>query len=102
MEIREFLGLFAGAFGFRRSRLMCFTPDDRVMDVYRTIYPPKWTLADSMELESFAKDVGRHYGVDLFHLWRDEITLGEVFALTQRTSAEPASGGNAAPPGGFA
>ena len=98
MEIREFLRLFGRAFGFRSSRLLCFRPDDRVMDVYRTVYPPQWTLADSMELECFAKDVERHCGVDLFRLWRDDITLGELFALTKKSSAEPAAAPNAAPP----
>ena len=96
-EIRGFLRLFGRAFGFRNSRLLCFRPDDRVMDVYRTIYPPQWTLSDSMELESFAKSVCVRYGVDLFRLWRDDITLGEVFALTRPGSAEPGAAPNGGP-----
>ena len=86
-DIREFLKAFVDAFGFKRSRGLCFTPEDRVMDVYRTLYPPKWTLADSMELESFALRFQKHYGIDVYPLWRDDITLGELFALT-RQSAE--------------
>ena len=86
-EIRAFLKAFVDAFAFRRSRGLCFTPDDRVMDVYRTLYPPKRTLADSMELESFGLQFHKLYGIDLVPVWRDDITLGELFALS-RQSAE--------------
>lgn len=58
------------------------------MVVYRTRYPPKWTIADAMELESFAKDFRKTYGIDPVPMWREDITLGELFALT-RKSAEP-------------
>ena len=53
------------------------------MDVYRAVHPPKWTLADSMELESFATRCQTRCGIDVFGAWRDDITLGEVFALTR-------------------
>jgi len=83
-DIREFLKGFVDAFAFRRSRGLRFTPDDRVMDVYRTLHPPKWTLADSMELESLALRFHKHYGIDLVPVWRNDITLGELFALTRQ------------------
>ena len=94
-EIREFLAVFIGAFGFRQSRRLYFAPDDRVLDVYRTLYPPKWSVSDSMELETLATDLERTYGVDVFALWREDITLGDLFALTRPKSAEPSSGENA-------
>ncbi len=97
-DIREFLRTFVDAFGFSRSRRLRFTPDDRVMDVYRTLHPPKWTLADSMELESLALSFHKDYGIDLVPLWREDITLGELFALTRPKSDKPSPGGNAAPP----
>jgi hypothetical protein len=87
-DIREFLKAFVDAFAFSRTRGLRFMPDDRVMDVYRTLYPPKWTLADSMELESLALRFQKHYGIDLVPLWRNDLTLGDLFALT-RHSAEP-------------
>jgi hypothetical protein len=86
-EIRQFLDVFVGAFGFRQSRRLCFAPDDRVLNVYRALYPPKWSISDSMEMETLAGDLERTYGVDMFALWRDDITLGELFALTRPKSA---------------
>jgi hypothetical protein len=86
-DIRQFLRAFMDAFAFSRSRGLRFTPNDRVMDVYRTLHPPKWTLADSMELESLAVRFQKQYGIDLVPVWRNDITLGDLFALT-RQSAE--------------
>lgn len=82
-EIREFLGVFCCAFGFRNLRRLCFRPDDGIMDVYRTIYPPRWALADALELETFAGDMNRRYGLGLLDRWSEHLTLGEVFGLTR-------------------
>jgi hypothetical protein len=78
-EIREFLRLLVDAFGLRRRHLLKFHPDDPVMDIYRAINPPDWTLADQMEVECFAMMLKKRYGVALESFWRDDITLGEVF-----------------------
>jgi len=80
VEIREFLDLFIQAFGFSESRRLRFAPDDRVMEVYRALYPFPNMMADSMELESFIERVRERYGVDFFPLWRGDITLAELFA----------------------
>ena len=85
-EIREFLSAFVHAFGFRQSRRCCFSPDDKVMDVYRTLYPPG-SLADSMELESLARQLEKQYGVDVTGSWREDITLGELFAQIRARAA---------------
>ena len=82
-DIREFLAIFVDAFMFTRSRRLCFSPDDKVMDVYRALYPENF-MADSMELETFCKALKNRYGVDFFTQWRRDITLGEVFEQVQR------------------
>jgi propanediol dehydratase small subunit len=81
-EIREFLDIFVEAFGFQRRWRLCFAPDDRVMEVYRTLYPPNPGGADGMELESFADGIRKRYGVDLRDSWREDITLAEIYAST--------------------
>ena len=78
-EIREFLSILVDAFGFRHSRRCCFAPDDKLMDIYRAVYP-QGSLSDSMELESFAYALDNRYGIDLFASWQDGITLGEIYA----------------------
>jgi propanediol dehydratase small subunit len=82
-EIREFLELFVDAFAFRRRRRCCFLPEDRVMDVYRALYP-SGSAVDGMELETLCKLLRNRYGVDFVTSWREDITLGEIYEETHR------------------
>ena len=84
-EIREFLDLFVDAFGFATSRRLFFAPDDRVMDVYLTRYPNLGD-ADAMELEELLLGIQHHYGIEILGLWREDITLGELFLHTRPSS----------------
>jgi len=82
-DIRAFLEVFVDAFGFRSRHRLKFSPTDKVMDVYRTVYPPG-SAVDEMELERFALMLEDEYGVDLFGVSKlEEITLGEVFKMTR-------------------
>jgi hypothetical protein len=84
-EIREFLDIFTEAFGFKQSRRLCFAPDDRVMDVYRTLYGGQ-PLADDMELETLVSDLQKRYRVDILSSWREDITVGDLFVKSRRTA----------------
>ncbi len=85
-ELREFLTIFVDAFCFDRRRRTCFSPDDRVMDVYRADYPPG-SLSDSMELETLGLSLEKRYGIDFTAVWREDITLGELYEHTKRRAA---------------
>ena len=85
-ELREFLTIFVDAFCFDHKRRTCFSPDDRVMDVYRADYPPG-SLADSMELETLGLSLAERYGIDFTAIWREDITLGELYEHTKRHAA---------------
>jgi len=85
-EIREFLDLFVDAFAFGRKRRCSFSPDDRIMEIYRTVYPTNDHGADSMELEYLCEKVETRYGVDLAASWREDITLGEIYEQTHRVA----------------
>jgi propanediol dehydratase small subunit len=82
-EIRSFLQLFSDAFMFDRKNRLKFTPQDKLMDVYRLMYP-LGNFADAMELETFADTLDRQYEVDLTTLdsW-EHITLGQLFEMTR-------------------
>ena len=80
-EIREFLDLFIEAFMFRQRRRFCFLPDDKVLDIYRALYPPG-SLADSLELETFCMKLEKRYGINFATSWPEDITLGEIYAKT--------------------
>ena len=79
-EIRCFLDMLLSAFAFSESKRLCFAPDDLIMAIYSALYPHPKVVSDSMELETFVMSVQDHYGVDLFPIWRDDITLGELFS----------------------
>jgi hypothetical protein len=80
-NIRAFLAAFVDGFAFPRNRRLCFSPDDKVIAVYRTLYPSLHT-ADALEMETFVKLLEDRYGLDVEHLPEREYTLGELFALT--------------------
>ena len=49
------------------------------MEVYRDLYPFPKHEPDAMELESFVLRTQDRYGIDLLPLWREDITLGELY-----------------------
>lgn len=83
-EIREFLLLFTSAFAFRDSERLKFSPHDRVWEIYRDLYPNRW-VADAMELETLTDDLSAKYGIALSEIWSEKLTLGDVFAVVQRS-----------------
>lgn len=82
-ELREFLTIFVDAFCFDHKRRTCFSPDDRVMDVYRADYPPG-SFSDSMELETLGLSLEKRYGIDFNAVWHDDITLGELYGRVKK------------------
>ena len=79
-DIRAFLHVFCTAFTFPRSRALSFLPEDRLADIYHAQNPPEYGLPDSESLEVFAEQLAATYGLDLRSFWRDDLTLGDVFA----------------------
>jgi hypothetical protein len=77
-DIRQFLDLFAHAFSFP-GRQLNFAPDDRVMDIYRALYPDA-SAPDGLELEAFSSSVQQRYGISVISIWREDLTLGELYA----------------------
>jgi hypothetical protein len=81
-QIREFLDLFVAAFAFPKKRRLSFMPDDKVMEIYRGLYPDK-LMPDCLELETLASRLRERYGIDANAFWREDITLGELFTHTR-------------------
>ncbi|WP_295994000.1 hypothetical protein [Rugamonas sp.] len=77
-EIRSFLLLFVSAFAFSDKDKLKFGPDDKILDVYRSLYPSQW-LPDALELETLANDLQKRYALNLESVWSDDLTLGELF-----------------------
>ncbi len=84
--IQEFLQCFIDGFAFSIKNKLKFRPDDKIMDVYRALYPTKgWP--DALELETFSINLQRKYGLDLAKVFTDDLTLGQIFKMT--TEANP-------------
>lgn len=80
-QIRQFLSVFVDAFMFEPKKRLVFSPEDRLMDIYGALYPPKWALGDSLEIETFADMLKKEYGFDIVPLWHEGLTLGDIFEL---------------------
>lgn len=77
-EIRSFLIFFTDAFAFDEKDKLKFEPSDKLLTIYRELYPKKWQ-ADNMEFETLAEDLQKHHGIDFESLWHDDLTLGELY-----------------------
>lgn len=86
-EIRVFLSLFGESFGFKARHLLKFKPDDGLLVIYRARYPEQW-MPDALELEVFQRMLSSKYGLHLQTVWHDQLTLREIFDLTQRGGNE--------------
>lgn len=88
-EIRKFLDLFLYAFAFRPEHRLKFGPDDKVIEIYRALYPrPEWT-PDSLECETLVRFMEKEYGVTFPEDFRgSEPTLGDIFEFVTRTSSK--------------
>ena len=87
-EIREYLQTFVDAFAFDESEKLKLSPNDRILDIYKSLYSRAW-MADCLEVETFLDDLEAKYGIDLASTWHKEITLGDVFGEIASGSAVP-------------
>ena len=82
-EIRQFLSFFVESFAFRDREKLKLNPNDQILDIYRAQYPHKWQ-ADALEFETLSKNLKSKYGADFNDVWRDDLTLGQLFAHVQQ------------------
>jgi propanediol dehydratase small subunit len=75
--------LFTAAFAFRDSDKLKFSPNDRVWEIYRDLYPNRWG-ADALELETLTDELNAKHGIALDEIWSEKLTLGQLFARAQR------------------
>ena len=80
-EIRAFLSLFASAFAFDDREKLKLAPEDEILSIYRAQYPSR-LQPDALELETLALDLERRHKLKLEALWKDGLTLGELFSHT--------------------
>lgn len=81
-DIRRFLSDFTLAFAFDERDRLQFAPTDKILDIYRALYPHKW-MPDSLEIETLAEDIDAKYQIKLMDIWHDDLTLGELYRATR-------------------
>ncbi|MCH4296697.1 hypothetical protein MJ923_20545 [Shewanella sp. 3B26] len=81
-DIRKFLLLFTDAFAFSPKQKLKFEPEDKILDIYKALYPKKW-MADSLEIETLAEDIEKVYQIDFASIWHENLTLGDLYSQVQ-------------------
>ena len=90
-EIRSLLLIFAESFAFRPNQKLQVAPDDKVLTVYRALYP-RGDGIDALELETLATKIERKYGFSFNKVWNEELTFGQLFLAAQTQTHRRASG----------
>ncbi|HNQ24440.1 MAG TPA: hypothetical protein PKK06_15245 [Phycisphaerae bacterium] len=91
-EIRRFLTIFIEAFGFREQQRLKFAPDDKLMGVYRAMYP-WWRVGDCIETEVLLMNLEDEYKTEYpEQLVSGNVTLGGIFEY-MRANGRPADHG---------
>jgi hypothetical protein len=86
-SIRDFLESFTNGFAFRSKRRLKFSPDDKIMDIYKAHYPSNdWIRGDALELETFSMILEEDYKINLADVLTDDLTLGQLFEMAARTN----------------
>ena len=83
-NIRDFLVMFTDSFAFSPDDKLKFSPSDKVLEIYRELYPSKW-LPDALEVETLAEEFEKRYQVKFSTLWHEDLTLGELYAGAKNT-----------------
>ncbi|MCG7979774.1 MAG: hypothetical protein N0E58_16780 [Candidatus Thiodiazotropha endolucinida] len=92
-KIRLYLECFIDGMAFENSEKLKFRPDDKIIDVYRSIYGGVTPYGDAMELETFSMNIEQYFNVSqqfLMDTWRENMTLGELFKAILAQQNHPA------------
>jgi hypothetical protein len=82
-EIRLFLSCLVNGMALSEKTKMKFNPDDKAIEIYKSLYGGKVPLADNLECETFVESLAEEFGqpVDkILEHWSEDVTLGELFA----------------------
>jgi hypothetical protein len=81
--VHSLLLTICDAFLFKPTDASRLRPDDRLMAIYQSVYPPGLGLADALETEILFDALHKDFGVpedDIRHLWSTNPTLRDIWA----------------------
>ena len=86
-DIRRFLGCLAESMDFNDNDKLKFSPTDKLIDIYQSIYGGKTPFCDGCECEMFSELLSKEFDIPIekvANAWSTgEFTLSEAFLLTQ-------------------
>ena len=82
-SIRKYLNCLVDGMDLPQDRLS-FGPEDKVFEIYRSLFGGHTPLGDDFECERFSWNVEKDFGISpqtiLDNVWTDEhVTLGEIY-----------------------
>lgn len=91
-EIRKFLLLFVGAFAFKQIHKLRVGLHDKVLEIYKSTTSNMGV--NVLELETLSENIEWAYELDFNHVWRGDLTLGEMYreAESAQQDAAPSRG----------
>ena len=86
-RIRSFLACLVEGMELPQAKLS-FHPNDKAIDIYRSLYGGRTPLSDECECEDFLKNIEDEFGVSaesiVDNVWTDEhVTLRVIFAFVE-------------------
>lgn len=81
-DIRLFLECLTMGMGLSPKLALKFRPNDKVLDIYKSLYGGKVPIADNMECEEFLDALSDCFDVNIEQIhaiWNEDITLGDLY-----------------------
>ncbi len=81
-KIRSFLECLVDGMAISSKARLKFRPEDKVIDIYRSLYRGKTPAGDNLECETFVMNLAAEFNVEekiILDCWEEETTLGDLY-----------------------
>ncbi|AWF80223.1 hypothetical protein BTJ40_05030 [Microbulbifer sp. A4B17] len=82
-EIRLFLECLVEGMALSSKTRLKFSPNDKTIDIYKSLYNGKVPLGDNLECETFVEALSECFEKsieEISEFWSEDVTLGELYA----------------------
>ena len=86
-SIRDYCGLIVDAFMLPKSYLLKLPPRTPLAEIYKAVTTDG---IDNFEYETLELLIDKQYKISLISIWRDDLTLGDLFQVVQEQGQQAA------------
>lgn len=82
-EIRLFLECLVEGMALSSGTRLKFSPNDKAIDIYKSLYSGKVPQGDNLECETFVEALSECFDKsieEIVEFWSEDVTLGELYA----------------------